>query len=70
MKYNYSNYCNSVSGFVKYNQNLLQSHLQEDNNNNDINVNKNSCNVSDSCEVTFIIMYKLSNKYKKQTSNT
>ena len=34
-----------------------QSHLQEDNNNNDINLNKNSFNVYDSCEVTFTITY-------------
>ena len=58
MKYEvYNNYCNSMSGFVKYNQNLLQSHLREDNNNNDIYLDKISFNVSGSCEVTFTIMY-------------
>ena len=30
----YNNYCNSMSGFFKYKQNLI-SHLQEDNNSND-----------------------------------
>ena len=54
MKYNYNNIV--CVAFLNTN-NLIQSHLQEHNNNNDINLNMNSFNVSGGCEVTFTIMY-------------
>ena len=44
-----------MNGFLNAN-NLLQSNLQEDNNKNDLNLDKNSFIVSGGCEVTFTIM--------------